>query len=451
MTTPPMSPNPGMFARSRKPVTTTPPDTDEAVVLGDAPHVDTASAHPDQWGRVDADGTVYLTATADGSGERVIGQWQAGAPAEGLAHFAQRFDDLRTEVMVLADRLRTHPESATAIVAQATEIREKLPTMAIVGDVAAIDALLGFVIESGDTAREKAKELKAAARAAAIARKEELAAEAERIGKEATNWKEAGERLREILEEWKTIRGIDRKTDDALWKRYARGRDGFTRRRGSHFAQLDRDRASAKAKKEELVARAEALQDSTDWAETAAAYRELMKEWKQAGRAPRDADDKLWARFRAAQDEFFGRRDDVNKQRDEEFEANAQAKQALLDEYDPLIDPAKNLEQARQKLHELQDKWELIGFVPRKRVKEFDHKLQAIEARVSSAADDLWRRSDPAAKARADQFAEKAEDLLRQAQVAEEKGKADEAAELRAQAASWSEWAAAAERAVEDL
>ena len=66
--------------------------------------VPVASDHPDRWGRVDADGTVYVT-TADG--ERAVGSWQAGEPVEGLAHFARRFDDLRTEVELLVTRLKS--------------------------------------------------------------------------------------------------------------------------------------------------------------------------------------------------------------------------------------------------------------------------------------------------------------------------------------------------------
>ncbi|HYS37243.1 MAG TPA: DUF349 domain-containing protein, partial [Pseudonocardiaceae bacterium] len=60
--------------------------TPEPVV---APAPQSAEQHPDRWGRVDDDGTVYVT-TADG--ERAVGSWQAGEPAEGLAHFARRFD-----------------------------------------------------------------------------------------------------------------------------------------------------------------------------------------------------------------------------------------------------------------------------------------------------------------------------------------------------------------------
>ena len=72
---------------------------------------------------------------------------------------------------------------------------------------------------------------------------------AEQIAGEATSWKSSGDRLRAIVDEWKQIRGIDRKTDDALWKRFAAARDAFGKRRGQHFAQLDAERGTAKATK----------------------------------------------------------------------------------------------------------------------------------------------------------------------------------------------------------
>ncbi|MFE3703525.1 DUF349 domain-containing protein, partial [Nocardia tengchongensis] len=53
---------------------------------------------PSQWGRVDEDGTAWVK-SADG--ERVIGSWQAGDAAEGLAHFGRRYDDLATEFSLL--------------------------------------------------------------------------------------------------------------------------------------------------------------------------------------------------------------------------------------------------------------------------------------------------------------------------------------------------------------
>lgn len=402
---------------------------------------------PSQFGRVDEQGTVYVT---HGGVEREIGSWQAGAPEEGLAHFGQRFDDIVTEVELIENRLRAHPEDAASLRASAQAIQESLPTAAAVGDFAALEARLGSLIARTDEAGERAKEAKAQRRAEAIARKEALAAEAEELAEHSTDWKAAGDRIRDILEEWRTIRGIDRKTDDALWKRYSRARDSFNRRRGSHFAELDRGRASAKKAKEELVVRAEALKDSTDWNETARAFRDLMQEWKAAGRAPRDVDDKLWAQFRAAQDHFFDARNAVNAERDREFEANAEAKDALLAEYDALVDPAKGLGAAKAKLRELQDKWEEIGFVPRGKVREYEDKIAKIERRVTDAEESRWRKSDPAAQDKVNQFQVKADDFAAQADAAETAGNAKQAAELREQAKQWQEFADVAAKAAND-
>src|SRR5947199_3421394 len=155
------------------------------------------------------------------------------------------------------------------------------------------------------TADEKASAARAArdaARVEAVARKTALVEEAEKIAAEATGWKTAGDRLKEILDEWKTIHGVDKKTDGELWKRYATARDAFTRRRGAHFATLDASRKQAQGRKEELVGEAEALAESTDWAATANRPKELMAEWKTAPRASKEVEQRLWERFRAAQD-----------------------------------------------------------------------------------------------------------------------------------------------------
>ncbi|AKK11295.1 DUF349 domain-containing protein [Corynebacterium uterequi] len=409
--------------------------------------VPAAATDPSKFGRIDEDGTVYVT-TADG--ERAIGSWQAGTIEEGLAHYGQRYDDLATEVELLETRIGAHPEEAKKLAAQAEALRDTLPTAAVIGDLERLGTRLAAVIDHAHSAEEKAAQDKISRREKAIARKEELAAEAEDLAENSTEWKTSGDRIRAILDEWRTIRGIDRATDDALWKRYSRARDSFNRRRGAHFAELDRGRASAKAKKEALIEQAEALQDSTQWRETAQRYRELMTEWKAAGRAQRSDDDKLWARFRAAQDHFFAARDADIAARDHEFEANAAAKDALIAEFDAQIDPSSNIDQARAKLRELQEKWEEIGFVPRNRVREYEDKISALESRVADAEKAQWRRTDPAVQARVAQFEAKVADFTQRAEKAESQGKESEAAELRAQAAQWEQFAEAARNAVDN-
>lgn len=404
------------------------------------------ASDPSEWGRVDDTGAVFVR-TPDG--ERQVGSWQAGAPEEGLAHFGLRFDDLVAEVALLEARLDSHPQDARKTRASAESLAEQIPTAAAVGDLDSLAARAAAVIERSTAVEKDARLRKDEERAAAVARKEALAAEAEEIGESSTQWKAAGDRLRTILEEWKTIRGIDRKTDDALWKRFSKAREAFNRRRGSHFADLDRNRASVRRVKEDLVERAEAISGSTDWNDTATAFRRLMDEWKAAGRAPRDADDALWKRFKAAQDTFFDARHAAAAERDSEFEGNATAKESLLAEFQDRIDPARDLAAARSALRELQTRWEEIGKVPREKMGQLEGRIRALEKSVSDAADSEWRRTDPEAKARAAQFWVRVEDFEAQAAKADAAGRADEAGEARAQAAQWREWAEAAENAVE--
>lgn len=392
---------------------------------------------PHRFGRVDADGTVWLISSA---GERVIGSWQAGDTEAAYAHFGRRFDDLSTEVALMEERLASGTGDARKIRATAAGLAETLPSANVLGDVDALAARLASLCERAEAAAAADRSRREEHRAAQTARKEALAAEAEELANTSTQWKAAGDRLRAILDEWKTISGLDRKTDDALWKRYSAARETFNRRRGSHFAELDRERAGAREAKERLCAQAEELADSTDWGATSAEFRKLLTEWKAAGRAARDVDDALWHRFKAAQDTFFKARNAATAQRDAELQANAAAKEALLVEAEKL--DTANLEAARSALRSIVEKWDAIGKVPRERAAELERRLRAVEKKVRDAGESDW--SDPQAQARAEQFRVRAEQYEHQAAKAEAAGRTKEAEEARANAQQWRQWADAA-------
>ncbi|MEU1590052.1 DUF349 domain-containing protein [Micromonospora sp. NPDC005710] len=369
------------------------------------------------FGRVDADGTVYVKTT---EGERVVGSWQAGAPEEGLAHFARRFADLVTEVDLTEARLKSGAADAGHSLSTVRRIRTTLPEANVVGD---IDALAARLDKLATLAEEKAGEARAArdaARGEALARKTALVEEAEKLAAESTGWKTAGDRLKEILDEWKTIRGVDKKADGELWKRFAAARDGFTRRRGAHFASLDSQRKQAQTVKEELVAEAEKLQESTDWAATANQLKDLMTQWKAAPRASKEAEQKLWERFRGAQDAFFSKRSEVFSARDNEQRGNLERKQALLAEAEAL-DIDADPKGAQAKLREIQAQWHEAGRVPREAAAGLERRLRVIDDKVRDVMDSAWRRTtkedNPLLAQMRAQVAE-AEDRLARAQSA---------------------------------
>jgi hypothetical protein len=399
------------------------------------------TADPHRFGRVDPDGSVWLITSA---GERQIGSWQAGDNEAAFAHFGRRYDDLHTEVALMEGRLAAGTGDARKIKSAAAQIAESLPTASVLGDVDALAARLTAIVDQADASALEDRARRDEHRAAQTAHKEALAVEAETIAAESTQWKSAGDRLREILDEWRTITGLDRKTDDALWKRYSAARETFNRRRGSHFAELDRERVGARQAKEALCERAEALSDSTDWGPTGATFRDLLTEWKAAGRASKEVDDALWARFKGAQDKFFSARNATNAERDAEFGANADAKQTLLAQAEAIdgTDP----DAARAALRAIEDKWDAIGKVPRERGAELERRLRVVEKRIREAATTGW--TDPEAQARADQFRVRAEQYEQQAVKAEAAGRTKDAEQARANATQWREWAEAAVEAL---
>ncbi|HWB66682.1 MAG TPA: DUF349 domain-containing protein [Mycobacteriales bacterium] len=395
------------------------------------------------WGRIADDGTVYVR-TRDG--ERVIGSWQAGTTEEGLAFYGRRYEELAADVALLEGRAGSPASDPKAVGAAARRLRESIPAAAAIGDLDAlltrIDAVLAKVDER---LAEKAAERARAAEAAAD-RKRALVAEAQQLSA-GNNWRAGSERFRAMVEEWKAIRGVDRRTDSDLWAQFASARRAFDTRRRAHFAERDSQAEAAAARKAELAAQAEKLQDSTEWGPTAGRFRELMTEWKAAGRAKREAETELWQRFKAAQDEFFSRRSAHFAARDTELAANLEAKQALVAEAES-IDAGSDPEGARKRLKTIHDRWEKIGHVPRDARSSLEQRLGDAERRIrdASAAARKVVTSESPLVIRLRESVTKLEARLDRARHA---GDHALASETEASLATQREWLAQAERATD--
>ncbi|MBX6389024.1 MAG: DUF349 domain-containing protein [Frankia sp.] len=389
-----------------------------------------------EWGRVADDGTVYVR-TSDG--ERAVGSWRAGSPDEGLAHFVRRYEDLSAEIELLERRVTIPGVDPSGVAASAQRLLAALPTAAVVGDLAALQRRLEALLAACEARKSQVQAERAARVAKAIAAKEELVAEAERLAK-SSDWKAVSERFRTIGDEFRSITGVDKRTDSGLWRRIVAAREEFARRRTAHFAALDTQRARSKERKEAIIAEAESLASSTDWGPTSARFRELMADWKSAGRAAKDVDDELWARFRAAQDAFFSRRNAVNAQRDAEARANQAAKEALLAEASQL-DPA-DTDRSLRRLREIQDRWDAIGRVPREGAGQLERRLAAIGDRIREAADARWSRNDAETSPFVAKLRENVARLEAKLEKAKASGRTKDIAEAEAALATHRAWLA---------
>ncbi|MFE5946105.1 DUF349 domain-containing protein [Streptomyces sp. NPDC056480] len=350
----------------------------------------------DPWGRVDETGTVYVR-TAEG--EKVVGSWQAGTPEEALAYFERKYEGLVVEIGLLEKRVKTTDLSAKDATAAIEHIRQQIDEHHAVGDLAALATRLDKLVETVDSRREERKAQKAKQTDEARSAKEKLVTEAEELA-QSEQWRSAGERLRALVDTWKGLPRLDRKSDDELWHRFSHARSAFSKRRKAHFASLDAQREDARKAKERLVAEAESLSSSTDWGTTAARYRDLMTEWKAAGRAQREHEDDLWNRFRGAQDVFFAARGEVFAERDAEQTENLKLKEELATEAEKLL-PVSDLKAARAAFRSLNERWEAVGHVPRDARPKVEGRMHTVERAIQEAEETEWRRTNPEARARA--------------------------------------------------
>ncbi|WP_062951186.1 DUF349 domain-containing protein [Brachybacterium sp. sponge] len=410
------------------------------------------------FGSVAEDGTVTVQ---DGTQVRTIGTTTEADHDAALEPFAKGYLDLVAFLDQTASALTAPEHTQNELNRLLENLRKNMKEPQVVGDIPALRARAS---ELREQAKEKIRALeakRAEGREAATRRRTEFVESIEALvatDPEQISWKNAGETMRQMVPTWKQMQsediGLDRPTEEALWKRLSAARASFDRMRKQFFSQLDERHAEAAAHKEELIARAEAMQDSTDWGPTVRAYKDLMDQWRRAPRGSRKKDDAQWKRFKAAQDTFFAARNADLHETEAEQRKNLEVKEALLVEAETL-DPRKDLDAAKSALRSIQDRWEEAGKVPRGDMRRIDDRLRSVERAVKDAEQAEWRRTDPRTKARVEGASSQLHSAIASYEEALEKARAGgdpkKIAEAEAALEARKEWLAVIERSARDL
>jgi hypothetical protein len=242
-----------------------------------------------------------------------------------------------------------------------------------------------------DQVYEKTRAASDEERALNLKKKEELVARAESLGAgtEITDWKAATETVKNLQSEWKATgpaTSAAREQVEALWVRFKTANDAFFDKRKGHYAGLDEDRAENQRKKEELIVRVERLRSSTDWKATSDQIKNLQADWKAIGPAPKEHNEALWQKFRAACDVFFEKRKLAFEKLDEERGSNQKKKEALCEKAEELAkrDDAEP-DDAEAECKQLQQEWRHIGPAPK------EHN-EALWQRFRAACDQVFAR-----------------------------------------------------------
>jgi len=362
------------------------------------PVVRPAIAQASHWGRVTQDGTVFLKAP---EGEVEVGQYTAGSPSEGLTFYARKYDDLVVEIDVIRTRLADGKSSQEAAALVVKKVREALAGRSFVGDILSLESECDKVDVLIEERRVAERARKAALRESSRAARLVLVEEAESMS-DSGSWKSTTERYTAIVEEWKTLPRVDRGAEQELWKRLSNARTAFDKRRRTHFHELDAVRKEALSTKRDLITRAQAAAGTADPKAGIKKFKDLMEAWKKAPRGGRADEDKLWKRFKAAQDEFYDRLKASEAAEEEKLVPNIPLKEELALKAEALLPvDMSNLKAQKSQLRDLQSAWEKIGELPKKDRARLDSRLKKVEDAFRLVEEKQWTRSNPEALARA--------------------------------------------------
>lgn len=227
-----------------------------------------------------------------------------------------------------------------------------------------------------------------------LAKKSELCDKVEMIQtadcKTAADWEAKAKEIIALQAEWKSIGFAPKAMNVKIFERFRTACDQFFVAKNEFFSELRSRYQENIAKKEELVRQAKALQDSTEWKETADKLVQLQKEWKTIGMVPRKVGDALWKEFIEACDKFFGARNAANAGERGEQQENLKKKNEVVEKLKALCE--EEGDDLRQKIQALTEEFNSIGHVP---FKEKDNLYEAYHA----ALDEVYKKLN---KTRAD-------------------------------------------------
>ena len=402
----PHAPSPAAFAKK------TAPAARRVAAPAAATYTEAQVKEAEAFGRVDENGTVFVK---EGDGEREVGQFPDVSKEEALALYARRFLDLKAKLDALAARLKSSNIKSREIDETMKMLAEETDSPAVVGDLAALKAQYEDLKVKAEAKKTELAEARKAAVAAAVAGRTAIVEKAEALAAglgDNTNWRSTADKFRALFDEWQAHQRnnvrIDKKDADELWKRFSAARTTFNQSRRKWAQARDNERSQAKAAKEAIIAEANEIKNSTAWGETSRQFNELMDRWKKAGRAGRNEDDALWARFREAADTFFNARQADREQISADEKENLAKKEELLKKAEALVPVAdeKAAKQARQALAAIQDEWDQIGYVPRDDMRRIESRLDEVDKQIKSVEEAAWKQSDPEADARKSSFEE---------------------------------------------
>ncbi|WP_306641483.1 DUF349 domain-containing protein [Sanyastnella coralliicola] len=206
-------------------------------------------------------------------------------------------------------------------------------------------------------------------------------------------WQKKTEEIIQLQKDWKMIGFAPKKENEEVWQEFRGLCDLFFEKKNTFYDSRKSEQKGNKAKKEELVQKANELKESTDWKSATEALVNMQKQWKSIGSAAPGEERKLWQKFRAACDHFFNAKKEHFAGMGARQEENQKAKEALIEEI-KAFELSGNRNEDLQALREFQNRWSGIGYVPKSAIKTVNETyFSAIDGKYDQLKMDRRDRS----------------------------------------------------------
>ena len=220
--------------------------------------------------------------------------------------------------------------------------------------------------------------------------KEALCEAAEKLA-ENENIVEAFHELQKLHEQWKEYGPVAKEKREEIWDRFKAATAVINKRYQAHFEELKGQQVENLEKKRRLCERVEEIaarevKGSADWNAFSKEIEEIQAEWRKIGFATKKENQKIYDRFRAACDAFFGRKREYYSGIKGAMNENLEKKEALIEQAEALKDSTEWKKTTDQYIS-LQKQWKEIGPVPRK-------KSEQLWKRFRAACDEFFARRD---------------------------------------------------------
>ena len=267
--------------------------------------------------------------------------------------------------------------------------------------------------------------------------KEEFCALAEKLA-ESENVVEAFKELQKLHEQWKEYGPVAKEYREQIWDRFKAATAVVNKKYQAYYEGLKEQQADNFAKKTVLCEKVEEIAarevgSSNDWNAFSKEIEELQKEWKTIGFASKKDNQKVYERFRAACDDFYGRKREFYTDYKDNMNANLDKKVALCEAAEALK-TSTDWKKTTDQFISLQKQWKEIGAVPRK-------KSELLWKRFRAACDEFFAERDKQAKPENDFYAnlKAKQSIIQEIRAYELKGDASDQETMRQFQARWQE------------